>query len=115
MNDEINEQITIAQRMHVTNARQARKIAKLQRARDYYKKQCEHFKKVVTAVPYLETRYKTYTDRVQERERVKDLERRVQEQELLIRYLSGGKIQSYEIKKFFDEMIKDRHQTLNVK
>ncbi len=67
--------------------RQAKRIAKLIKQRDYFKKQFEHYQHVLNMQPHLETRFSTYSERVEERKRVKFLEQRVEEQALLIKKL----------------------------
>lgn len=61
-----------------------KKIEKLRQQRDYSRKQLHHYREVISTQPYLESRYKSYTDAQNERARVKDLEKRVKEQEQLI-------------------------------
>lgn len=61
-----------------------KKNEKLREQRDHARKQLHHYREVISTQPYLETRYKTYTDAQIERARVKDLEKRVKEQEQLI-------------------------------
>lgn len=115
MNDWVQTQADIVRVLHVRIGRQTRKIEKLQRARDFHKGQAEQYKKVLNHVPHVKRSYDSYTEMIKERARVKDLERRVNEQEMLIRYLSGGKIQSWEIEKFYGEWIKQTHTELKAK
>ena len=50
----------------VTIGRLKKKIAKLQRARDYHRKRHEHYAKVISLQPYLEDRFNRYESRVAE-------------------------------------------------
>lgn len=67
--------------------RLTKKLNKMRDQRDKARADLEYHKKVVAMQPYLETRYKTYEDRVAERRRIEDLEVRVQEQAKLIQLL----------------------------
>lgn len=71
----------------IREGRLLRKIEKLKTQRDYFKTQLAHYEKVISMQPYLETRYQTYTEKVEERKRVKALELRVEEQAALIKIL----------------------------
>lgn len=97
----------------VREGRLRKKIAKLQQQRDYWKKWHDHYTKVISMQPYLETRYKNYTDRLAEQERIKNLEKRVKEQEMLIRLLSGDKFPNYEIDRLYSALIKDEYRKMN--
>jgi hypothetical protein len=70
--------------LEVKIGRLTRKLAKMKDQRDKARADLEHYAKVISMQPYLETRYKTYEERVAERQRVKDLEARVKEQAALI-------------------------------
>lgn len=71
----------------VTIGRLKKRIAKLQEQRDSYKKQLEHYKIVLDTHPWIERKHRTYTEGIAERQRVRDLETRVKEQEELIKLL----------------------------
>lgn len=71
----------------VTIARLRKRITKLQEQRDSYKKQLEHYKIVVGGDWHIERRYNSFHDMKNERQRVRDLETRVKEQEELIKLL----------------------------
>jgi len=64
--------------------RLTKKLNKMRDQRDKARADLEHYKKVISMQPHLETRYKSYEERIAERQRVKDLEARVQEQAILI-------------------------------
>jgi hypothetical protein len=67
--------------------RMQKKIDRLKAQRDSIKKDLEHYQEVISMQPYLERRYKNYSEMVTERLRVKDLETRVKEQAKLIQLL----------------------------
>lgn len=115
MNDWVDVQADVVHKLHVKVGRQQRKIDKLKNARDHFKQLAAQYKTVLSHFPHIQRAYDRYTDHVNEQKRVKNLEQRVKEQEMLIRYLSGGKIQDWEIKKFYDEWIQERHRTNTVK
>lgn len=71
----------------VAIGRLKKKIAKLQNQRDGYKKDLEHYKKVVGSDWHIEHRYNKYQAWLEERKRVSGLEARVKEQEELIKLL----------------------------
>ena len=64
-----------------------KRIVKLMEQRDEYKNQLIHYREVLDHHPFIEREYKTYNERIKERERVKALETRVKEQEELIKLL----------------------------
>lgn len=68
-----------------------KKISKLIIQMDYWKNQHDHYKKVIDSLPSLEQKYNRYLEMVVERKRVVDLEKRVQEQALLIANLTSKK------------------------
>ena len=72
-----------------------RKLNKVKDQRDRAKSLLEHYKKVISMQPHLESRYKTYTDRLAERERVRNLEKRVEEQAKLIELLQKNDTPSW--------------------
>lgn len=71
----------------VTIGRLKKRICKLQEQRDGYKKQLEHYKIVVGGDWHIEHRHKTWTETKAERQRVRDMETRLKEQEELIKLL----------------------------
>lgn len=68
-------------------SRLTKKLNKIRDQRDKARADLEHHKKVISAQPYLENRYKSYEARIAEMKRVKDLEKRVEEQAMLIALL----------------------------
>lgn len=71
----------------VTIGRLKKRICKLQDQRDSYKKEMEHYKKVVGSDWRIEHRYNKYQDWIDENKRVRGLEARVKEQAELIKLL----------------------------
>lgn len=71
----------------VTIGRLRKRIVELMDQRDSYKKQLEHYKIVVGGDWHIERRYNNFQDMKNERQRVRDLETRVKEQEELIKLL----------------------------
>lgn len=67
-----------------------RKLEKTKQQRDHYKELYEHYANVISMHPYLERRWESYQEMVKERERIKQLEKRVKEQEQLIKLLNNG-------------------------
>lgn len=99
----------------ITIGRLNKKIERLKKQRDHFKEQYDHYFKVIETQPYLETRYKSYEESKRTREHTKDLEKRVKEQEMLIEFLSNGKIESWKIKMAYSELIKEEYAKLNAK
>lgn len=64
-----------------------RKIERLGRKVDFYKKRCSSYQEVIDLNPALESRYRTHQERIAERERVRQLEQRITEQSKLISLL----------------------------
>jgi hypothetical protein len=71
----------------VTIGRLRKRIVQLMDQRDGYKKQLEHYKAVVGGDWRIEHRYKTWTEKNAERQRVRDMQTRLGEQEELIKLL----------------------------
>lgn len=65
-----------------------RKIEKLKKQRDHYKELYEHYATVISLQPYLERRWEDYEKRKIRDQYHKDLEKRVKEQEQLIKLLT---------------------------
>ena len=94
--------------------RKDKKIARLLKQRDYWKKQYEYYKKVISLQPYLETRWENYEKRKAEQEKNKQLENRVKEQEVLIRMLLGNDpLKNYEIDVLYSKLIKEEYKKIN--
>ena len=65
-----------------------RRIEKLKRQRDHFRAQAELRQQMIDLAPYIERRWKQRTETLVEQARVKDLERRVREQAMLIERLA---------------------------
>jgi hypothetical protein len=87
-----------------------KKIDKLKKQRDFHQQRHQYYAKVISLQPYIEKRWQTYEDRMKEIERVKQLDKRVKEQEMLIRILAGDKIANYEIDRLYVDMIKQEQK-----
>lgn len=100
----------------VTIGRLKKKIAKLQRVRDYHRKKHEHYASVISLQPYLEDRFNRYENRMAEAAKNRANEVRVKEQELLIRHLIGeDPLKNYEIDTLYKEIIKAEYKKLSEK
>ena len=97
----------------VREGRLLKKIEKLKKQRDHWKEQHDYYAKVISLQPYLERRWEDFEARRKEVARVKDLEKRVKEQEMLIRILSGDNVPDWEIKKAYDTIITKEVQKRN--
>jgi ppGpp synthetase/RelA/SpoT-type nucleotidyltranferase len=73
----------------IREGRLLKKIGKLTKQRDHYRELYEYYQKVISMQPYLEKRYQSYTQMLEERTRIKNLENRVKEQEQLIKLLNS--------------------------
>ncbi len=70
--------------LEVKIGRLTRKLAKMKDQRDKARADLAHYAKVISMQPYLESRYKSYTEKMAEIQNRKDLEARVKEQAALI-------------------------------
>ncbi len=102
-------------REDVLIGRLRRKIERLIKQREFHKQKHEHYAKVIGMQPYIEKRYEQYQDRLKEYARIKDMEKRVKEQEILIGLLTGQKLQNYEIDNLYSKLIKEEYKKLNEK
>jgi hypothetical protein len=92
-----------------------KKILKLQKQRDHFKEQNALTNSMISLYPYIKSSYESYKKAEAAQTRLKELESRVREQDLLIRILSEQKYGKYEldnayaniIKKAYKEMIND--------
>ena len=73
--------------------RLTKKLNKMKDQRDKARKDLEHYRKVISMQPYLENRHKSYEARIAERKRVKDLEKRVEEQAMLIALMNTPSVE----------------------
>lgn len=101
------------QQLQVANGRLKKKIEKLKKQRDYWKKLHDHYANVISLQPFLETRYKRYEERIAEQNEKKHLTKRVKEQEILIRILTGDTLKNYEIDVLYSDLIKEEYKNMN--
>lgn len=101
-------------RLEIINGRLNKKIGRLKKQRDHWKKMHDYYAKVISLQPHLETRYKSYQERMNGIEEQKQLARRVKEQEALIRILLNDKpLQHYEIDHLYSTLIKEEYRKMN--
>lgn len=74
----------------VKYGRAVKKVEKLKKQRDHYKEQYEKYKHMVTLHPSFRYRYEDYEKGKADRTKMKELERRCNEQEQLILLLNKG-------------------------
>lgn len=74
----------------VTIGRLRKRIERLQKQRDFWRKRSDDYTVVLNMHPYIERSVADYRARVAERERVKGLEQRIKEQAILIQKLTQG-------------------------
>ena len=72
---------------NVTIGRLRRRIEKLKQQRDHFREQADLRQRMIEIAPFIERRWKTYTEMTTEQARVKALEQRVKEQAALIERL----------------------------
>lgn len=72
---------------NVTIGRLRRRIEKLKQQRDHFREQADLRQQMIEIAPFIERRWKTYTEMTTEQARVKALEQRVKEQAALIERL----------------------------
>lgn len=92
-----------------------KKIEKLKKQRDFHKARHEHYATVISLQPHLETRYKSYEERVRNQNEIEQMKRRVEEQEALIRILlKDNPLCNYEITALYSALIKEEYKKLNI-
>ena len=97
----------------VTVGRLKKKILKLQKQRDHFKEQTDMSNKVISLYPYIKTSYESYKKAEATQTRLKELEARVREQDLLIRILSIQKYGKYELDNAYANIIKKEYAEQN--
>lgn len=70
--------------IEVKLGRVQKRLRKVTKQRDYYKKQLEHYQNVIALQPFIATHYSSYEERRREYEELKMLRKRVKEQSALI-------------------------------
>ena len=99
----------------VTIGRLKKKILKLQGQRDHFKEQTDMSNKVISLYPYIKSSYESYKKAEAAQNRLKELENRVREQDLLIRILSEQKYAKHEVEKAYADIIKKEYAEQNKK
>jgi hypothetical protein len=90
----------------VTIGRLKKKILKLQKQRDYFREQNTLCNSMLSLHPYIKRDYETHKKAEAAQNRLKELESRVREQDLLIRVLSEQKYGKHEVEKAYADIIK---------
>lgn len=80
-----NEEMINIPREEVVKNRLIRKIEKLKKKISSLENKCKHYVAVINLSPSLVSRYQVHSERMEERQRVRGLERRIQEQNKRIR------------------------------
>ena len=103
------------QKESVTIGRLKKKILKLQKQRDHFREQTDMSNKVISLYPYIKSSYESYKKAEAAQNRLKELENRVREQDLLIRILSIQKYGKYELDNAYADIIKKEYAEQNKK
>lgn len=96
----------------VTIGRLKKKILKLQKQRDHFKEQNALINKMISLYPYIKSTYESYKKTEVALNRLKELETRVKEQDLLIRILSEQKYGKHEVEKAYADIIKEAYKEM---
>ena len=102
-------------KLMVRNARLERKIEKLKKAKAFHEEKHKHYAKVIEMQPFIVDRWERYEDKVRHHNHVKDLERRVKEQELFIRLLTNQSVGNWEIDLAYQNMLKEERKKREMK
>ena len=97
----------------VTVGRLKKKILKLQKQRDHFKEQNALKNSMISLYPYIKSSYESYKKAEAAQNRLKELESRVREQDLLIRVLSEQKYGKYELDNAYANIIKKEYAEQN--
>jgi len=97
----------------VTVGRLKKKILKLQGQRDHFKEQNTLKNSMISLYPYIKSSYESYKKAEANQNRLKELEARVREQDLLIRILSIQKYGKYELDNAYANIIKKEYAEQN--
>ena len=92
-----------------------KKIEKLKQQRDHYKEKSEFYDRIIRYYPQFEHDHNRYEDAKIKRMAIRDMEKRLKEQELLIRFFQKDEhySYSYDIKAAYDEIIREECARLN--
>ena len=99
----------------VTIGRLKKKILKLQGQRDHFREQDVLTNRMLSLYPYIKSSYESYKKAEAAQNRLKELEARVREQDLLIRILSEQKYGKYEVEIAHANIIKKEYAEQNKK
>jgi uncharacterized coiled-coil protein SlyX len=96
----------------VTIGRLKKKILKLQKQRDHFKERNALLNSMLTLYPYIKSSYESYKKAETAQNRLKELETRVKEQDLLIRILSEQKYGKHEVEKAYADIIRKAYKEM---
>lgn len=97
----------------VTIGRLKKRILKLQGQRDHFKEQNTLKNRMLSLYPYIKSSYESYKKAEATQNRLKELETRVREQDLLIRILSEQKYGKYELDNAYADIIRKEYAEQN--
>ena len=96
----------------VTVGRLKKKILKLQKQRDHFKERDVLTNRMLSLYPYIKSSYESYKKAEAAQNRLKELETRVREQDLLIRVLSEQKYGKHEVEKAYADIIRKAYKEM---
>ena len=96
----------------VTIGRLKKKILKLQKQRDHFKERDTLTNRMLSLYPYIKSTYESYKKAEAAQNRLKELETRVREQDLLIRILSEQKYGKHEVEKAYADIIRKAYKEM---
>ena len=96
----------------VTIGRLKKKILKLQKQRDHFKERTALLNSMLTLYPYIKSSYESHKKAEAAQNRLKELETRVKEHDLLIRILSEQKYAKHEVEKAYADIIKKAYKEM---
>jgi hypothetical protein len=97
----------------VTIGRLKKRILKLQKQRDHFKEQDTLKNSMLSLYPYIKSSYESHKKAEANQIRLKELEARVKEQDLLIRILTEQKYGKHEVKMAYADIIKKAYSEMN--
>lgn len=109
----IDQNLLIGQ-LTVTNGRLRKRILKLQKQRDHFTEQNVLVNNMILLYPRIKSTYESYKKSEAAQDRLKELEARVGEQDLLIRILSKQKYTKHEVEKAYADIIKKAYTEMIV-
>ena len=96
----------------VTIGRLKKKILKLQKQRDHFKERDTLTNRMLSLYPYIKSSYESYKKAEAAQNRLKELETRVREQDLLIRILSEQKYGKHELNNAYADIIRKAYKEM---